>query len=163
MFTAAALSLFVVELALPSLPMFPFIKIGLANTVTLFVLYLGGSWRFSDCAAVLFLRILLGAFVTGQLMAVMFSAVGGLFALFSMYAGKKFFRNRAIPLVSVFGALAHNLGQMTVAVFVYGGFSLAYYVPVLIIGGIAGGLVTGFAVFAVNKGLDRFLIKIKDV
>lgn len=163
LFTATALGIFVLENAIPSVPMFPYMKIGLANVVTLFILFLGGSWSFADCLAVLLGRVLLGAVCTGQLTTVMFSLAGGLLALLAMYAGKKLFFGKAIPVVSIMGALAHNIGQTAVAVAVYGSFSVFSYLPFLLIGGIISGAVTGFAVMLLFKSRAGFIARIRDL
>ena len=77
--TALALGLFVLEAALPSFPMFPYIKIGIANVITLLMLY--GGFNAGECLCVLVLRIILGALATGQLMTVIFSGAGGALAV----------------------------------------------------------------------------------
>lgn len=147
--TAMGLGLFVLENALPSFPLFPYVKIGVANVITLLMLYGGFSGK--ECFAVLALRIALGALLTGQLMTVIFSGAGGLLAFIVMLVLKRFFPVKYSPVTSVFGALAHNAGQIAAAVVVYGSFSVLYYLPVLVLGGIGGGLVTGFAVKLVFK------------
>lgn len=161
LFTAISLCLFVVENALPSIPMFPYIKLGIANIVTLFVLFLGRHGAVADCVIILALRIVLGALITGQLMTVIFSGTGGLLALLAMLLGRKIFDGKFIPIVSVMGAVAHNLGQMLIAVLVYGAFSVVYYIPFLILGGITSGIITGFAVSFVYKLHPQFISQLK--
>ena len=142
--TAVSLGLFVVEAALPPFPLFPYIKIGLANIVTLMMFY--GGFRPAECLIALLLRIILGALIIGQPMTVIFSGAGGLAAFLVMWALRKPFPLKYAPITSVFAALSHNAGQICVAVGVYGSFSVLYYLPFIILGGIGGGLVTGFAV-----------------
>ena len=155
--TAMGLSLFVLENALPSFPVFPYIKIGVANVITLLMLYGGFNGR--ECLAVLALRIALGALLTGQLMTVIFSGAGGLLAFVVMLILRRFFPVKYLPVTSVFGALAHNAGQIAAAIIVYGSFSVLYYLPFLILGGIGGGLVTGFAVKLIFKLHPRLFNK----
>lgn len=147
--TAMGLGLFVLENALPSFPVFPYIKIGIANVITLLMLY--GDFCGKECLAVLALRIVLGALATGQLMTVIFSGLGGALAFIVMFFLKRVFPIKYLPVTSVFGALAHNAGQIIAAVIVYGSFSVLYYLPVLILGGIGGGIITGFAVKFIFK------------
>lgn len=161
--TAVSLSLFVVELYLPTIPLFPAAKIGIANTVTLFVLFLGGNWRANDAAFIMLARVILSAVVTGRMTAVMFSLVGGVLALGAMLAAKKIARGGALPLVSLAGAVGHNIGQMAVACFYYGTFSSLYYLPVFLLCGIGGGLLTGFAVYFVFKTQKRLTAMIKNI
>lgn len=87
--TAAALSMYVIENALPPIAPIPAVRMGLANTVTLFALYLGGKWRWSDAALILTARLLLGALVMGTTMTLLFSTVGGALALAAMLLSKK--------------------------------------------------------------------------
>ena len=70
--TAMALSIFIVELQIPNpLPFplpFPGIKLGLANIVTLYVIY---RYRAKEALLVLMARIILGSVFSGNLMAIM--------------------------------------------------------------------------------------------
>ena len=61
--TTIALTIFVVESAIPTLVPIPGVKLGLANIVTLFVLK---RYKFSDAAIVLAMRIILATIFTGQ-------------------------------------------------------------------------------------------------
>lgn len=63
MFTAVALTIFVVESYFPPLVPVPGIKMGLANVVTLLLLFL---YNERESFTVLFLRIVLGSMFTGQ-------------------------------------------------------------------------------------------------
>ena len=70
-----ALILFIVEAQLPPLTPIPGIKAGLANIITVFAVFALGP---ADAAAILAVRILLGALVSGSLSMLMYSAAGGL-------------------------------------------------------------------------------------
>ena len=151
LFTAAALIVFVIEAQLPPLSFCPMFKPGLANVVTLFILFAGGGCKVRDSAIVLALRIILGALITGAMMTVLFSAVGGVFAMAFMCLGKRLFKGRFIPTVSIMGAFGHNIGQMLTAVIVYGSLSVVWYLPIMLIGGILSGALTGFCVCLIRK------------
>lgn len=155
--SAIALAMFVIELQIPSLTTIPAVKLGLANIVTLFLLFLGGEWKIRDICAVLAVRIALGAFVTGQLMSLVFSGIGGVVALVFMLLSKKLFGEKLLPMVSVFGGIGHNIGQITAACFVYGSASVLYYLPVLLFSGIISGLLTGFCVYSLYKSHPKFI------
>ena len=62
MYTTIALTIFVVEAMLPPLAPIPGIKLGLANVVTLWLLYYA-TWK--DALCVLLMRILIASMVTG--------------------------------------------------------------------------------------------------
>ena len=108
--TVFELVLFVLDSAIPK-PI-PWIKIGLANIVTL-ALRIGAGWR--AAAAVHFLRILIGAVFRGGLFTPFFllSFSGGAASFLVMAAAVRW----AMPVlgfvgVSFLGALAHNFTQL---------------------------------------------------
>ena len=110
MATVFELVLFVLDSAIPK-PI-PWIKIGLANIVTL-ALLIGVGWR--AAAAVHFLRILIGAVFRGGLFTPFFllSFSGGALSFLVMALAVRW----AIPVlgvvgVSFLGALTHNFTQL---------------------------------------------------
>lgn len=159
--TAISLIVFIIENALPPLPVFPYIKLGLANTITLFVLFLRKKGGIADCVLISVVRIVLGSVITGQPMTMVFSFAGALLSLIAVIGGRKIFDGRLVPVVSVMGAIAHNIGQLLVAVLVYGSMSMAYYLPFLIIGGTACGAVTGVAAMLLLKYHPKFIDSLK--
>jgi heptaprenyl diphosphate synthase len=148
--TAVSLILFVVEAQIPPLTPIAGIKLGLANTVTLFIMYRGG-FKGIDALLVVIARVLLAALIVGNLFALMFSFTGGVAAVLAMLLVRK-----ALPaaVTSVVGAVTHNLAQITVAVFI-SGTGVIVYLPVLILGSVLSGLITGFAVTIIIKRIRR--------
>lgn len=162
--TTVSLSMFVIEQQIPPFVPIPAVKIGLANTITLFVLFLGGKWHWRDAVIILFMRILLSAFIVGQPMSLLFSAVGGFMAFFIMLVSKNVIKGeQIIPIVSIFGAIFHNIGQILVAVLVYGSFSVFYYLPVLFISAIISGFLTGVCVTIIFRKQRKALDKIRNL
>ena len=133
--TAAALSLFIVELQLPDLFPIPGAKLGLANIVTVYALY---RCRAGEAAMVLASRILLGGLLGGRGIAIVYSAAGGAACFAGMLLLKRAIPERHLWLASVFGAALHNLGQMAVASIIAGTAVLAY-LPFLLLAGCAAG------------------------
>jgi len=147
--TAAALALFIAELQIPSLIPIPGVKLGLANIVTVFSMFLLGA---GDTAAILLVRILLGGIFAGQAMALAYSLAGGGLCYLAMLIMRRLVTRRQIWVCSVVGAIAHNLGQIAVAIVVTGTPALIGYLPILLVSGIAAGLFTGLcAQLAVNR------------
>jgi heptaprenyl diphosphate synthase len=138
--TAVALIIFVVEAQIPVPVPVPGVKLGLSNVVTLFAIFTIGRKK---AVIVLLLRIVLGSLITGQVAAMLFSLAGGLVCYLFMCVVYQFVSERQLWVVSVFGAIGHNLGQIVVAAFVVGTASVIYYLPVLIASGILTGLFTG--------------------
>ena len=130
---ALACALAALESLIPVPMPVPGMKLGIANVVTVPAAFWLGP---VDAAVVLGVRIVLAAFLTGQLATLPFSIVGGACAL----------------AVTMAAAVAHNIGQIAVAVAVTGTPEIAFYLPVLLVAGIAAGFATGTVAQAV---LDR--------
>lgn len=147
--TAVALTIFIVELQLPNLTPIPGVKLGLANIITVYAMFaLGGA----DTLCILLARILLGSMFSGQMMALFYSLAGGLLCYLVMLVMRRLFTPKQIWICSVLGAVAHNLGQIAVAVLITRTPALLYYLPVLMISGIIAGAFTGLcAQLVVNK------------
>ena len=151
MLTAAALVTFVIELQLPPLTGIPGIKPGLANIFTLFTLcWLGRGWAF----ALMMVRVVLGCLITGRMTALGYSLVGGALAYLVMAALLYVISERQLWVVSMFGAMAHNLGQMLVARFVAGVAAIWYYLPVLLLSALVTGLFTGLCAQLISKAAE---------
>ena len=135
-----ALLLSYVEFLLP--PLFvavPGIKLGLPNVAILFVLYYTGT---KEAIGVSLIRVLLSAMLFGNAMTLAYSVAGALLSLAVMAVLKKC--NILSPLgVSVAGAVAHNMGQTAVAVFLLDTPQIAYYMIVLTLTGIVTGAFVG--------------------
>jgi heptaprenyl diphosphate synthase len=150
--TAVALIIFVVEAQLPVPVPVPGVKLGLSNVVTLYAIYTIGRKK---AIIVLILRILLGSLITGQVAAMAFSLAGGLVCYAVMCLVYRFVSERQLWVVSVFGAIGHNFGQIVVAAFVVGTASVIFYLPILIASGIITGLFTGLCAQYLYKHLKK--------
>lgn len=138
--TTIALAIFIVELQIPTLVPIPGIKLGLANIITVFAIF---RLKKTDAAMILFLRILLGAMFSGNMLAIMYSLAGGLLCYLSMLFISKILTERQIFVASIIGAIAHNIGQILIAFLITQSVGIFYYLPVLIISAIITGLFTG--------------------
>lgn len=149
---AVALTIFMVEAQIPALVPIPGIKLGLSNIVTLFAVFvLGGR----EAAAILFVRVFLGAVFSGQMSTIFYSAAGGLLALLTMVALKPVLTKKQIWIAGCLGAVAHSVGQMIVAVLLTGTPSLVIYLPVMIVCSVICGLFTGLcAQLLIDRGKD---------
>ncbi len=155
---AAVISAF--ETWLPPLSPIPGIRVGLGNTVILFLLYLGGRWNIKDVMTVTFLKCFLTAFITGNIMGLFYSVSGGLFSLCAMSAAKKLlpFDYKYIPFVGTAGAVFHIIGQLLTALIFYGTFSVLVYLPILIVSAIVGGAFTGICAMLLIKKMGKDLL-----
>lgn len=139
MFTALALIASYVESLVPVYFGAPGIKLGLANLVTVVMLYQVG-WK--DAALVSALRILLAGFLFGNLFSIVYSLSGGVFSFLVMCILKKK-GSFSILGVSMAGGISHNFAQMAAAVFLMENGKIAYYFPALLIAGVVTGMLIG--------------------
>ena len=148
--TAIALTIFMVEAQIPALVPVPGVKMGLSNIVTVFAVFALGPW---EGAAVLFVRIFLGAVFAGNFSTIFYSAGGGAVAILLTIGLKKVLTKKQLWVAGTLGAIGHSLGQMAVAVAITGTPGLALYLPVMIAVSIVTGSFTGLcAQLLVNRG-----------
>lgn len=148
-----ALVIYIVEAQIPVI--FPGIKLGLANVVSLVALILLG-WK--EAFIIMFLRTLLGSMFTGNMAAFMFSIAGGLLSNIVMIMLYKYMKQyMSLYTISICGAIFHNIGQLLVASFVVNDFRIYLYLPVLMVTAV----VTGYFIGLVTKYLCEYLKKIQ--
>lgn len=138
--TALALILAYVEALFP--PLFaavPGIKMGLPNIVIVFLLYRRGP---VVAGAVSLLRIVLVSLLFGNAMALMYSIAGGILSLLVMILLRRL-RFLSTVGVSVAGGVAHNVGQILVAMLVLKTAEIGYYLVVLTVTGTIAGILIG--------------------
>lgn len=149
---ALALALTALESLFP-LPMpVPGMKLGIANVVTVAAAYWLGP---APAATVLIVRVVLAAMVAGQLAALPFSLVGGGCALAVTLAFVRLFPPDRVRLCCMGAAVAHNCGQMAVAVALTATPQIALYLPVLLVVGTVAGYLTGTLAAAILERLPR--------
>ena len=153
--TAMACTLLWIELQIPTPIPIPGIKLGLANIVTLFAIFALGP---VDGFLILLLRILLGGLIGGNPMAVAYSLAGGMLCYLVTLLLRKILGERQIWVAGVIGAVAHNIGQILVALALTQTPELLIYLPVLLVSGMLTGLFTGllaqFCVARIGKKLQ---------
>ena len=139
MFLALALVAGYVERLIPINPGIPGVKLGLANIVTMVLLYTAGK-RAAICVTAV--RILLSGLLFGSGFAMVYSAAGAACSMLAMLVLKKT-NQFSCTGVSVAGGVVHNVGQILVAMVVLETKALVYYLPVLIISGLGAGILIG--------------------
>ena len=123
-FTALALIFSYVELLIPINFGIPGAKLGLANLMTVLVLYKMGI---KEALALSVTRIILSGFMFGNLFGILYSLSGG---------------------------TAHNIGQLLVAMVVVQTYQVGYYLPVLLVAGEVTGLLIGLVAKEVLKRIQ---------
>lgn len=139
LFIALAFVLGYIESLLPIYLGAPGVKLGLANLVTVTLLYSLGA---GPAAAVNLVRILLTGFTFGNMSSVLFSMGGAALSLLVMTLCRRF-NLFGIVGVSILGGVFHNVGQFLVAAFVVKTFGVFSYLPVLLSAGCGAGAAIG--------------------
>ena len=138
-FLALALILSYVESLIPFYFGIPGVKLGLTNLIVVVMLYCTGA---KEAFGVSVARILLAGFLFGNLFSILYSLAGGVLSFIVMCLLKKTGRFHVIS-VSVTGGISHNIGQLIAAAFVVETYDIFYYMPFLLIAGVATGFVIG--------------------
>ena len=149
-FTVIALTIFIVESAIPMPIPIPGIKLGLSNIVTLILLL---NYSPVDAFLVLLARIFLSTIFAGQAMSLLYSLCGGLFCFAAMCLINRFLSGHFIFITSIFGALFHNAGQFLAAFLITRTMGVLAYLPFLILSGTVTGLFTGLCAHYTQKYL----------
>ncbi|MBQ0084383.1 MAG: Gx transporter family protein [Clostridiales bacterium] len=131
----------------------PGVKIGLANAVTVVLLFYG---KRLDAFAVGVCRVILSAVAFGSPVTFMYAFAGFILSFFVMLAVGKL--NVSPFLVSVAGGIFHNAGQTAAALILYGKAMLAYLPVLLLFGCISGALIGVLcALLCKNKNIKMLL------
>ena len=147
-FTALALIFSYVESLIPIQIGIPGVKLGLANLMLVIALY---KMSLKETYLLSITRVVLSGFLFGNMFAILYSLAGGLLSLTVMAVLKKA-GGFSVMGVSIAGGVFHNIGQLIIAMIVVETFSVAYYIPVLLIAGVITGLLIGIAA---NETLKR--------
>ena len=119
----------------------PGVKLGLTNLVVIFALY---RMSLRDAAAISLIRVVLVAFTFGNSYSFAYSLAGATLSLAVMALLKRSGKFSLLG-VSVAGGVSHNIAQVLVAMAVMETSRLAWYLPVLLVSGIAAGVCVGAA------------------
>lgn len=138
-FTALALIFSYVETLIPFNFGIPGVKLGLANLIIVIALY---KMKVSDAYLLSVVRVLLNGFIFGNYFSIIYSLAGGILSLTVMVILKKQ-GGFSIMGISMAGGVMHNVGQLIIAMVVVETFSVAYYIPVLLISGLITGCIIG--------------------
>ncbi len=148
---AVALILSYVESLIPISFGVPGIKLGLPNLVVVLLLYRQSA---KEAILVNAARILLAGFLFGNLFSIIYALAGAAFSFTAMIIGKRI-NIFSVAGVSVLGGVFHNIGQVIVAILVVETFSIAFYVPFLVIAGTVTGGLIGVAGMEIMPRLNR--------
>ena len=154
---AIALLLNYIEYLLPiqSLIQIPGIKIGLSNVVILFAAMYA---NFAAAFVILILKCVVSAALYGSVTSLAFALTGGIIALMSAYMlikARIYPRYMSIIGVSAVGACLHNVGQLIAGCIMFFTYTVFNYLPMLLLGGLISGSVTGLILELIRKQADK--------
>ena len=141
---AQAVIISVLERTIPSpFPFAPGARLGLANIVTCIALF---TLPLKDTTAIIVIRLVLSAFLTGGISTFMHSASGAIVSFIGMLLVKQLGPKRvSIIGICTTGGVLHNFGQLLMSSLVMGTWAIMLYLPVLAFVGILSGIATGIA------------------
>lgn len=158
LYTTIALVIHVVESWVPVPVPVPGVKLGLANIVTLFMLFSPArddntqndgkapereKTKTADVLAVLLCRIVLGTLIAGRPVMLAYSLAGGILAVTAQLLTRRIVTENQAWVCGAAGAVFHSIGQILMAIIITGTPGIAVYLPVLIIAGLITGMLTG--------------------
>ena len=156
MLLALSVALNVIETSLPLFNGYiPGLKLGLANIVTLFIIY---QFILKDAFYVGILRVfLVGILRTGLFSTTFFFSLSGvIFSIICMYLAKNFLK-LSIVGVSIVGSIAHSTGQVLTSILLLQMSSMIYYLPWLLLFSIPTGVLVGLICKQLIKFYDEVL------
>ena len=142
LFSAMAIIFSYIEAILPPIwSAIPGIKVGLANIVTVTLIY---KFSIKEAFIVAFIRIIVIALLFGNVMTLVYSLAGFVLSVVIMAILKRTGLFSSVG-VSVAGGVFHNLGQITVAMIMLQTKEIGYYMIVLAFTGTVAGILIGIA------------------
>lgn len=138
-FAALAIIFGYLECLIPFSIGIPGVKLGIANIVTVVILYKAGI---KEAGIITVVRVVVVGFLFANAFSIIYSLAGCFMSLITMYFLKKK-ECFSIYGISMAGGVAHNIGQIAMAALLLETGSIWYYLPVLLVSGVLTGLVIG--------------------
>jgi heptaprenyl diphosphate synthase len=153
LFFAIAIILSIIENSLPPLPIaVPGVKFGLSNIAVMYVLFFVGK----ESAYMVAVLKAVFVFATRGWIASVLSLTGGILSLTIMILLMVLFREKISYLIlSIAGAVFHNIGQLIAVSIVYTNLYLMYFMPVLLVTGVLAGIVTSVLLNVIRPAFKR--------
>jgi len=129
----------------------PGLKLGLANTIVIFVLY---KYTFKDSLYVSIIRVFIVGILRTGLFSInfFFSLSGAIVSIVAMCIFKKITKLSIIG-ISIIGSIFHSIGQILIAIIFLKNIHMIYYLPWLLLFSIPTGIITGI----ISKELIKYL------
>ena len=148
---ALALILSYVESLIPFFFSVPGMKLGLVNIIIIIILYID-CWQ--DAILVSIMRVLLAGFMFGNVYSIVSSLSGAILSFVIMLLLKNVFQLHII-VVSIFGGVFHNIGQILIAAVIASNVYIMGYLPALYIAGMITGLLIGILAYEMYPRITK--------
>lgn len=154
-FAAIAIIFGYIESLIPINFGIPGVKLGLANLVTVVMLYIDNdTFKLKDLFIISIIRIVVVGFLFGNMYGIIYSLCGGIISLLCMYFVKKI-KALGVLSVSIFGGITHNIAQLIVAMIVVNQLKVMFYAPVLLLSGCICGALLGILGGIIAERLNK--------
>jgi heptaprenyl diphosphate synthase len=155
---AVSLILFMVESLIPPLfPIAPYVKIGLSNSILIFVLIVYGE---KESLIFMLIKNLLGCLILGNWYAFPFNISGSFFSLIIMMLLYKYcFPKISIISISIAGAIISNITRTAVGAIIMQTAGLLLDLPIIAIISVGAGILIGLITIMLIKYLPDKIIK----
>lgn len=139
-------------------PVYPGVKLGLANAITLTALYF---LNFKETLSLVIIRIVMNAMFVGNFISFWYSLSGGVLSFLIMFICIKLLGTKVSTVgISVAGAFAHNVGQLIVVAVITNSIMVAVgFFPVLSISSLITGLIIGFTVTMLMPYVEKNVLR----
>jgi len=156
LFFGIAIVLSIIEGLLPPLPIpVPGVKFGLSNIAVMYALFFLTK---KQAYAIAVLKSVFAA-ITRGITAGLLSFSGGVISLTVMIILIIFFKQRISYIVlSIAGAVSHNIGQFIAISLIYAGMPIIAYLPVLLVSGVIAGIVTAALLKFIIPAFNRLVL-----
>lgn len=152
-FATLALIFSYIERMIPIDIAVPGVKLGLSNIIVIIVLYTLGT---KYALGINVFRIFVGGLLFSGVFGMVYALGGGLLSFLVMYLLKKT-NLFSLVGVSMAGGVFHNIGQILMATLIISNVKLMLYMPILILSGIASGIIIGVLAYNLIKPLKKVL------
>ena len=157
LFLALAVLLNFVEHYLPVLVSIPGVKLGLANTMGLIVLYFFNKKEYAFLG---FFRVLIVSLLfTGLFSSAFFLSFSGWLLSTTVCIILSKTKKLSIYSLSVASAIFHGIGQILCACVLYSSLYMLSYLPILLFSGIITGILIAFVSSLVIERIDPYVSK----
>lgn len=149
MLTAVMLALGFIERQFVLVPSIPGIRIGLANTVLVYVALIEGM---APALILMLLKVTLSALLFGNVTGFLYSLMGGVLSVGAMLLIGRW-NGFGVCGVSICGSVLHMLGQLVASRLLLGSWVMLSVSPYLLVCGAVAGTLTGVASRGMMIGL----------